>query len=363
MASVPEIERQLSPSGAVIWRDGSVYHHAGYAKEADLEAAILTVKGDLFGPNRIYLDVKRRIGVKGRGTNIPDGYLVDLNGNKPRLYVVENELAVHDLLRHIAVQILQFSLSFESEPRAVMGILLDALQAQPEAKQQCEAYALTHAFRNLDHMLDWLVHESPFAALVIIDQMPDDLENVLAKKFGFGVEVIELSHYENVSSEHLYQFEPFLADVTADIGAALPKVGDGKQNRITLDEIDTVVVPALPAGFDEVFLGENRWHEVRISGTMRPQIKYIAVYRVRPISGITHVAPVRSIEPWKDTGKYVLNMAEPAHEIEPIPLVKTGRVKALQNLRYTSYERLREAKPWTTCGVRSATGPFAFDAY
>jgi hypothetical protein len=49
--------------------------------------------------------------------------------------VVENELQAHDPLRHIAVQILQFSLSFESEPLGVKKILLDALQTQQEAKK------------------------------------------------------------------------------------------------------------------------------------------------------------------------------------------------------------------------------------
>jgi hypothetical protein len=53
---------------------------------------------------------------------------------------------------------------------------------------------------------------------------------------------------------------------------------------------------------------------------------------------------VKSIEPWKETGKFVVNFTEPAREIGPIPLVKGGRVKALQNLRYTTRERLEKAK-------------------
>jgi hypothetical protein len=55
-----------------------------------------------------------------------------------------------------------------------------------------------------------------------------------------------------------------------------------------------------------VFLGEDRWYAVRIHGSMRPQIKFAAAYQVAPVSAITHIAPVRSIEPWKDTGKVVL---------------------------------------------------------
>ncbi len=77
---------------------------------------------------------------------------------------------------------------------------------------------------------------------------------------------------------------------------------------------------------------------------MRPQIKHIAAYRVAPTSAITHIAPVRSIEPWKDSDKFVLNFAEPAKEIGPIPLVRNSRVKALYNLRYTTREALEKAK-------------------
>jgi len=42
---------------------------------------------------------------------------LDLSSIKePKLFLVENELAKHDPLRHIAVQILEFSLSFMPIP-------------------------------------------------------------------------------------------------------------------------------------------------------------------------------------------------------------------------------------------------------
>ena len=110
------------------------------------------------------------------------------------------------------------------------------------------------------------------------------------------------------------------------------------------DEIDTIVVPANVEGFQETFVGEHRWYAVRIHGSVRPQIKYIAGYQAAPVSAITHVAPVESIEAWKDTGKFVLNFSEPAQPVGPIPLVKGGRVKAPQSSRYTTYERLMKAK-------------------
>jgi len=324
----------------MIWTTNGSYKRSGYADEADLEAAIIEVQHELFGANRIYLDVKKKIGTKGVMRNIPDGYLIDLNGKQPRLYVVENELAAHDPLRHIAIQILQFSLSFDSDPHAVKTILFDTVQAQPEAMQQCKWYVSTHDYRNLDHLLEWLVFEGPFTALVIIDEMPDNLENILMKKFQFGVEVLELERYKNGRGEHIYHFEPFLADLVVD---AIDK-SDHAATDIDVVEIDTIIVPAREDGFQETYLGENRWYAIRIHGSMRPQIKYIAVYQVAPIYSITHIAPVKSIEPWKDSGKYVVNFSEPAQAIGPIPLVKDGRVKAPQAPRYASRQRLLAAK-------------------
>jgi hypothetical protein len=322
--------------------DNGLFYRTQFESEAALEKAIVEIQAELFGKKRMYLDVKKKIGVKGGLINIPDGYLLDLSGQKPRLYVVENELAAHDPLRHIAIQILQFSLSFEAEPRKVKTILFEALQSQVDLKLRCEDYASSHGFRNLDHLLEYLVFDTPFAALVIIDEIPDNLEKVLITRFQFGVEVIELAYYACSDGRKYYRFEPFLADINADLREALPH--DRQEEPITQDDIDTVVVPAREDGFQETFLKENRWYAVRIHGTMRPQIKYIAVYQVAPQSAITYFAPVSSIEPWDDTKKFVVNFAEPARKIGPIPLLKHGKVKAPQNLRYTNHERLLQAK-------------------
>ncbi len=323
---------------SLLWTKDGIYRLVGYEKEADLEAAINQVKAELFGEQRIYLDVKRRIGAKAGVRNVPDGYLIDLSGQKPRLYVVENELASHEHLRHIAVQILQFSISFKAEPRTVRDILLGALREQPDSFAKCEAYGASHGFRNLDHFLDALVFETPFAALVVIDEIPEDLENILAKNFQFGVEVLELSCYANGTGERVFRFEPFLADLTQTITVA---AGSVTRKRTDASTVDTVVVSANDETFQQTFLSENRWYAIKIHATLRPQIKYIAVYRKRPVQAITHVAPVRSIEPWKDTNKYVLNFAEPAKEIAHIPL---GNGNAVQGPRYTSRETINRAK-------------------
>jgi len=117
-------------------------------------------------------------------------------------------------------------------------------------------------------------------------------------------------------------------------------MGDSSRTRV----VDTVVVPAREEGYHRVFLGEHCWYAIRIQETMLAKIKYIACYQTAPISAITRIAPIMSIEAWKGTAKFVVNFAEPAREIRPIRLVKDGRVKPLQKLRYTTRKKLESAK-------------------
>ena len=106
---------------------------------------------------------------------------------------------------------------------------------------------------------------------------------------------------------------------------------------------DTIIVPAKKDGFERVFLGENSWHAIRIAGAMLDKIKYCAAYQASPISAVTHVAPVKQIEPFGDSGKYRLVFAEPASKIGPIPF-GDALPGSMQGPRYTTYAKLSKAK-------------------
>lgn len=330
----------------MLWSPEASYYREPFEKEADLEAAIREVSPVLFGPDRIYLEVKKLIGTKGKIQNIPDAYLIDLSSPKqPLLWVVENELASHDPLRHIAVQILQMSLSFESTPQKVKTIIKSALEKNPDGWKRCEAYAKANGFENIDYLLEEMVFRGQFGALVIIDELHDELETLLVSRFKFGVEVLTINRYRSESGKRLYDFEPFLADITDTGDETAPEGRDASSRTVDTSDIDTIVVPARDEGFWNPFMAEDRWYAVRLHSSMIPKIKHIAVYRVAPISAITHVAPVESIDPWQSTGKYTIKCAEHPEELpRSIPLVPKGKVKAPQSLRYTSYERLINAK-------------------
>lgn len=329
----------------MLWTSENFYLLEPFELEKDLEAAILEVQDALFGSSRIYLDVKKKMGGKGRKANIPDGYLIDLISKKePRLYVVENELAIHHPLKHIAVQILEFSLSFETSPQKVKEIIKAALENKEGARQQCAEYAANNGYENIDFLLEKLIYKhNAFNALVIIDEIADELETVLLSRFKFPVEIITLQRYKSSTDERIYQFEPFLSDVI-DTSLVSSHTNEKSSKRVDISEIDTVVVPARNDGFEETFINEDRWYAIRMHASMLAKIKYIAAYRVAPISAITHIAPIQSIDQWKDTNKYIVTFSEPAKKMGPIKLVPKGNVKAPQAPRYTSFKKLAEAQ-------------------
>ncbi len=74
------------------------------------------------------------------------------------------------------------------------------------------------------------------------------------------------------------------------------------------------------------------------------EIKYVAVYQVKPISAITYIAPVASIQTWQDSNKAVLNFAAAAKQIEPIKLLAGGKVSPLFGPRYTNHGKLESAE-------------------
>lgn len=329
----------------MLWGPNQVYQNEPFELEEDLEAAILEVQEALFGESRIYLDLKKRIGRKGKTSNVPDGYLIDLSSRKePRLYVVENELVKHDPLKHVAVQILEFSLSFENSPQKIKTFIKEKLTKDQDAYNQCQKYATENGFENVDLLLETMVYgDNKFNVLVIIDEISDELETALIKRFKFPVEIVTLQRYCNSKGERIYQFEPFLCDVLVPLVTG-KRDTSGAAKTIDPSEINTIVVPARKDGFEEVFIGEDCWYSIRIHASMISKIKFIAAYQVAPVSAVTHVAEVESIEQWKDSNKYILRFVRPASKIGPLKLVPKGAVKALQNARYTSIDRLQSAK-------------------
>ncbi len=220
---------------------------------------------------------------------------------------------------------------WEDTLRGSKNIIKDALQKRPDDWKRCEAFARKNKFENVDFLLERITHKpDAFNALLVIDDLSDELETVLISRFKFPVEVVTLRRYKNKAGTVLYEFDPFLNEVAEDTA------------HFDVSELDTIVVPAREDGFRAVFLGEDAWYAIRINSSMIPKIKYIAAYEVAPVSAITHLATVRSIEQYRDTNKYIVHFAGKAQKIKRVPLGKV-KGKAPQSPRYSSKARIDKA--------------------
>jgi hypothetical protein len=113
----------------------------------------------------------------------------------------------------------------------------------------------------------------------------------------------------------------------------------------TLAEVDTIVCPARPKGFEEVFLGQNRWYAIRMSAAMIPQIKYIAMYEIRPFSGIRWIGYVQNIKPFEDSDKFDVIISKKEKLANPLRLTPEDKKRGIapRSPRYTKMELIRKA--------------------
>ena len=102
-----------------------IYYLTDFANEEELEDNLEKLSNDIFGPGKIFLRFKKRIGISTK--TIPDGYLLDLSSKKPELYFVESELDTHDVVRHISVQLMNFYFSYNEDHTGLRNILSEQI--------------------------------------------------------------------------------------------------------------------------------------------------------------------------------------------------------------------------------------------
>jgi len=125
--------------------------------------------------------------------------------------------------------------------------------------------------------------------------------------------------------------------------AAFRKVMDKPEfTSFNAPEVDLVIFPAHNEGFEERFLGEKRWYPVRIGKDKIKNIKYIALYRSAPVSGITHFAKVGEIKRYEDTDRYLVVLGDPIKLPETVKLGDT-KATAMRTSRYTNLDKLLQA--------------------
>lgn len=119
---------------------------------------------------------------------------------------------------------------------------------------------------------------------------------------------------------------------------------DNKCYSVDPEEFDTVIFSAHEEGFNSTFIAKKCWYSVKIHESRIDKIKHLALYQTAPVSAITHIAKVKSIESYQGTDKKIIYF-----DGEPIKLpndVKIGDYKpiSMRSARYTTKEKLLNSK-------------------
>lgn len=319
---------------------GKLYRQISYAKEAEFERAVVASADQIFGSSSIYINVKKKM--KGNDiVSIPDGYVMDMaEEDSPKFFVIENEISRHDPFRHIGIQLLRFATSFEDSQRDIRRFIMEEISKDSESLTRLKKGCEGSSKRNIDNYLDSAIY-GPLRALVIIDEAKIELHQVL-QRIAANISVLEFRTFEADDGSRLHQFDTLYDEFEEEYPEKEKSVENRLRRRARRLRSDTIIVPARDQGFHRTFLGKDQWHEIKIGAAMKERIRFIAAYRVKPVSAVTHLAEVKDIRLYKDTGKYVVIFRGPAKEINPVPLKDPK--KAPQGPIYVQRDDLLKAK-------------------
>jgi hypothetical protein len=304
-----------------------------FDSEAEFEKAVIENQKYLFGKDTIYIDVKKRIG-RDNHRGIPDAFLIDFyDTKKPQLYIIENEIASHDVYSDITEQIARFGTSIASSANQIRNILIKAIESEPETKTEIERYLPQTVFKNIAELMIFLTEENDIKIVVAINEVTADL-NLAFKIFKNPPDIVLLQRYAS-GNDISYYYEPMREEIE-DIEIEKTKTGKAV-------EFDTVVCAAFEDGFKHAYIENNAWWAIRLSQKAREQLTYLAIYEKAPVAHISHYAEIDKIEPYKDTGKYILYLKN-KKTVKPIKLGSAKRGEAPQAPRYTTLKRLLSAK-------------------
>lgn len=108
---------------------------------------------------------------------------------------------------------------------------------------------------------------------------------------------------------------------------------------------DTIVVPAKPENYKNIFKDQNCWHGVRIAKWRQEKIMHLAIYQTAPISKVTHYIHINEIHPWEgDNTKWELTFKGDCHTLKSgIALASKNKKVIIRSLRYTTIEKVNKA--------------------
>lgn len=193
--------------------DGVTYVPYHYMEESELEYFVIKHSGKIFGKNNFYLP-KSKLKSKGGLVSIPDGFVIDFNNRK--WYVVEIELAEHDVYNHIVPQMSKFinGIKNPDNRKELIGKFYEWFCSEPIEKAKSEILlGGMELYKTINDII-----EKPPQFLVIIDKRTDQVAEAVSSIAG-DTRIIEFKTFirEDIGDirVHLHLFEPPIVPLKA----------------------------------------------------------------------------------------------------------------------------------------------------
>lgn len=320
---------------ANILSNGTKYTLLSFDTEEDFEKTVIENKSHLFGDDTIYIDLKKLQGKdNAHARGIPDGYLIDfVDINHPQLYFVENELSSHDIYSHITEQLARFATATVVSTNNIRKSLVEYLAKNKELLDVVESKLGSTTFRNVDDLMNYLTLQSGIKIILCIDEATNDLNQAL-RIFQKPPDIVTIQRYTDKDGKLTYIYEPLHDEIEDVVGP----------QSLSAYEYDTVVCAAFEEGFKHAYIQNSAWWAIRLSQEAQEKLKFLAIYEKWPVGVVQNYAEIEKIEPYKDSGKYILYLKN-KKTILPIKLdVPYRRGVAPQGPRYVKLEKLLSAK-------------------
>jgi hypothetical protein len=191
----------------IILLDGIRYLPQEYEKEEEIEEMIEEHSESIFGKESIYFGKKKLTSLSGIAS-IPDAYVV-MFSEKPRWFVIEVELANHDVYQHVVPQLNKFINGIKSDKakRDLIYFMDNELRKDVSITKK-----ITDKYGEIYKFLSDVVYGEPTYLIIIDRKIPllsEAIDNLQAQ-----TEVIEFKTFqrENVGKTvHAHLFEPMFS--------------------------------------------------------------------------------------------------------------------------------------------------------
>lgn len=205
--------------GKVLFDSDTIYQEYGYKNEKDLEDLVIKKKIELFGKDVIYINSKKIISSTAKISKIPDGlFIKGYSRENARLWLVEYELASHDLDRHVIPQILGFvkALQNESTKKAIKERMYEEILQNKESKKIIRSILPegTEIYPFLESVLD-----RQLGIVIVIDRKTAELEEVvesISMASNIQTKTLEFMTYEDDAGNKVHLADPLVSEYRLD---------------------------------------------------------------------------------------------------------------------------------------------------